>query len=103
MKHLCVLVMLSSAGCAQSALSLKEAVREALASHPLLAASSERVAASEGLRTQAGLRPPAFPCSSTSLHLAEQSVVLRVRTDPEPHQVRFRLHSKRSVVQTHPN
>ncbi len=68
MKHLSLLLILSSAACAQAALSLKEAVREALAAHPLLAASAARVAASEGLRTQAGLRPnPKFILQTENL------------------------------------
>ena len=42
---------------AQTALSLKEAVAEALATHPLLAAGTARIEASEGGRRQAGLAP----------------------------------------------
>lgn len=38
-------------------LSLRQAVAEALASHPSLVAGAERVRASEALRLQAGLRP----------------------------------------------
>ena len=68
MKHFCLLLIITSAAWAQAALSLKEAVREALASHPLLAASAARVAASEGLRTQAALRPnPRFILQTENL------------------------------------
>ena len=42
---------------AQVHLSVREAVAQALASHPALAAGAERVRATEALRTQAGLRP----------------------------------------------
>ncbi len=48
------LLVAASAG-AQVSLSLSEAVNQALSGHPLLQASSERIAASEGLRKQAGV------------------------------------------------
>jgi cobalt-zinc-cadmium efflux system outer membrane protein len=57
MRHLWVSVVFSAVGWAQPALSLREAVSDALANHPLLAASAEQAAAAEGLRVQAGLRP----------------------------------------------
>jgi hypothetical protein len=40
----------------QEGLSIEEAVRQALASHPLLAAETSRIAAASGLVQQAGLR-----------------------------------------------
>ncbi|HBY63306.1 MAG TPA: hypothetical protein DEH78_26080, partial [Solibacterales bacterium] len=46
-----------SAAAGQTPLSLREAVDRALAAHPSLAASEGRIAASEGLRRQAGLAP----------------------------------------------
>lgn len=42
---------------AQEALSLEQAVSIGLTSHPLVAAAQQRIAASEGFKTQAGLRP----------------------------------------------
>lgn len=42
---------------AQQPLSLRDAIARALESHPLLAVSAARIAVSEGLRLQAGLRP----------------------------------------------
>lgn len=52
-----LVVLLPAAATAQSPLSLREAVDQALAAHPLLAASSGRIAATEGLRRQAALAP----------------------------------------------
>jgi cobalt-zinc-cadmium efflux system outer membrane protein len=61
MKRLLLAAPLVSIAFAQPTLTLKEAVTRALAAHPLLAASEQRVAAFEGLRRQAGFRPnPAF-------------------------------------------
>ena len=42
---------------AQSPLSLRDAVAEALAAHPSLAASAQRIAVTQGFQTQAALRP----------------------------------------------
>jgi cobalt-zinc-cadmium efflux system outer membrane protein len=42
---------------AQTTLSVREAVTEALAAHPMLAAGTARISASQGLLEQAGLRP----------------------------------------------
>jgi outer membrane protein TolC len=42
---------------AQSPLSLRDAVAEALAAHPSLAASAQRILVTQGFQTQAGLRP----------------------------------------------
>lgn len=52
-----VLAVSGSAAGAQQALSLKDAVERALTTHPLLAASSQRLAVSSGLLRQASLRP----------------------------------------------
>ena len=38
-----------------------------------------------------------------SLHLANQSVVLGVRADPEPHDIRFVTHGQGPVVQANPD
>ncbi|MFN0171674.1 MAG: TolC family protein [Bryobacteraceae bacterium] len=43
-------------GLGQESLSLQQAVERALATHPLLAGSAERIAVSQGLRRQAALR-----------------------------------------------
>ncbi|MBI4875121.1 MAG: TolC family protein, partial [Acidobacteria bacterium] len=52
------LVLLFAASlAAETALSLKEALTQALSSHPALEAGAGRVAASEGRRAQAALRP----------------------------------------------
>ncbi len=63
------LVSLAGAlGFAQTPLSIREAVSKALAGHPLLAERSERVAASEALRMQAGFRPnPRFYMQAENL------------------------------------
>jgi cobalt-zinc-cadmium efflux system outer membrane protein len=53
----CLLALFSLTAIAQTTLSLREAVSQALSSHPLLAVGTQRIAASEGLRRQAGLRP----------------------------------------------
>jgi cobalt-zinc-cadmium efflux system outer membrane protein len=50
---LCTLVCLN----AQSGLTISEAIREAVQSHPRIAAAEARVASAQGLRRQAGLRP----------------------------------------------
>jgi cobalt-zinc-cadmium efflux system outer membrane protein len=57
MKQCCLLAALSIAAFAQTNLSVGDAVAKALSSHPLLAASSERIDASEGEKRQAGLSP----------------------------------------------
>jgi cobalt-zinc-cadmium efflux system outer membrane protein len=59
----CLLILLASAapGAAQTPLSLNEAVTAGLTNNPELQAIEHRLAASEGIRTQAGLRPnPTF-------------------------------------------
>ncbi len=54
--------------CAQPVLTLKEAVARALAAHPALRESAEKVSAAEGLRRQAGLRPnPRFTFQAENL------------------------------------
>ena len=56
-----LLVAIAGVSAAQTALTAKDAVSKALAVHPLVAASEQRVAASVGLRRQAGLAPnPVF-------------------------------------------
>jgi cobalt-zinc-cadmium efflux system outer membrane protein len=64
-----ILAALSSAsGWAQSTLSLREAIDQALASRHSLRAESERVSAAEGLRRQAGLLPnPEFQFQNENL------------------------------------
>lgn len=57
MKRYCLLPFFVFAALAQTNLSVREAVSRALASHPLLAAETSRMAASAGLQRQAGLRP----------------------------------------------
>jgi cobalt-zinc-cadmium efflux system outer membrane protein len=57
MRSCWLLAVLSFAASAQTTLSLREAVSRALAIHPLLAAGSSRIEASQGLQRQAGLRP----------------------------------------------
>jgi cobalt-zinc-cadmium efflux system outer membrane protein len=53
---------------AQPTLTVKEAVARALAAHPALRESAERVSASEGLLRQAGLRPnPRFAFQTENL------------------------------------
>lgn len=52
-----LLLTTASLGLGQSDLSLRGAVEQALQSHPLLAAASERIEVARGLRTQAGLMP----------------------------------------------
>ena len=47
---------------------------------------------------------PRGPVSALRLlTLADQSVVLGVRPDPEPHDVCFVLHGERPIVQTNPH
>lgn len=57
MKHFWLLAALPGAALAQNPLALREAVDEALRIHPLLAAGSQRIVASEALRRQASLIP----------------------------------------------
>ncbi len=58
LKVLCCIITLGTAlAHAQVRLTLRDAVAQALASHPDLAAGAERVRATEALRIQAGLRP----------------------------------------------
>jgi len=53
---------------AQQLLTVKDAVARALAAHPALRESAERVSATEGLRRQAGLRPnPRFTFQAENL------------------------------------
>lgn len=51
------LLLLGPAALGQSDLSLRDAISQALSSHPLLTAAAGRVTAAEGLRHQASLRP----------------------------------------------
>lgn len=57
MKFCIGLALTSIALAAPPELTLRDAVAQALATHPLLAAGAERISAAEGLRAQAGLRP----------------------------------------------
>jgi outer membrane protein TolC len=57
MKRCCLLAVVSTAAAAPLDLSVREAVEQAIASHPLLAAASSRIEGSKGLERQAGLRP----------------------------------------------
>ncbi|HVX67701.1 MAG TPA: TolC family protein [Bryobacteraceae bacterium] len=57
MKRYCCFLLCATAASAQGTLSLREAVEQALGSHPLLAAGTASVATSEALRRQVGLRP----------------------------------------------
>ncbi len=57
MRRSFLLVLFPLAAFGQTTLSLREAVSQAMQTHPLLAAGAERTAVSEGLRRQAGLRP----------------------------------------------
>ncbi len=68
-----IFVILAAALCrAQPQLSLQEAVDKALLSRASLKADAERVAAAEGLRKQAGLRPnPEFQFQNENLRPAQ--------------------------------
>lgn len=57
MRRLSLVALFSLATSAQTTLSLREAVSQALSTHPLLAVETARIRASEGLRRQAGFRP----------------------------------------------
>jgi cobalt-zinc-cadmium efflux system outer membrane protein len=57
LKHAFFAFFAVSAAQSQQPLSLAEAVERALRAHPLLEGAGARIAASEGLRLQAGLRP----------------------------------------------
>ena len=57
MRRSILLIAFSLAAYGQTALSLREAVSQALKTHPQLAAGAERITASEALRRQAALRP----------------------------------------------
>ncbi len=57
MKSYPLLALVSLVCQAQTSLSLRDAVSQALRTHPLLAAGSERIAAAEGLRVQSSYRP----------------------------------------------
>src|SRR5689334_1125403 len=52
-----LLIVIATGACAQTQLSLDDAVRDALTNHPALAAESQRIASARGLLQQAGLRP----------------------------------------------
>jgi hypothetical protein len=55
-------------------------------------------------RLDASRSAPRGPASALRLlSLADQSVVLGVRPDPEPHDVCFVLHGERPIVQTNPH
>jgi cobalt-zinc-cadmium efflux system outer membrane protein len=57
MRRFTLLLLLTLSAAAQTPLSLRDAVSQALSIHPLLSAGAGRVAVSEGLRRQAALRP----------------------------------------------
>ncbi|HSB17724.1 MAG TPA: TolC family protein [Bryobacteraceae bacterium] len=57
MRRFTLLLLFALSAAAQTPLSLRDAVSQALSIHPLLSAGAGRVAASEGLRRQAALRP----------------------------------------------
>lgn len=68
MKPSLLLLLSAAVAPAQTTLSLKEAVEQALAGHPALQAGAGRVTASEGQRVQAGLRPnPRFVFQTENL------------------------------------
>jgi cobalt-zinc-cadmium efflux system outer membrane protein len=67
-KYLLLVSLANALGSAQTPLSLRDAVSRALDGNPLVAESSERVSASEALRTQAGFRPnPRFYAQAENL------------------------------------
>ncbi len=57
MRRFTLLLLFALSATAQTPLSLRDAVSQALSTHPLLSAGAGRVAASEGLWRQAALRP----------------------------------------------
>jgi outer membrane protein TolC len=67
-RTLSILVLLPWQVQGQLPLSVSQAVEKALSSHPLLAASQERIRSVEGLRLQSGLRPnPRFAWQTENL------------------------------------